>query len=340
MKFGIYPSVTRGDGDLPRLFDEVAEEARAAEASGFTWCVVGEHHQEPALASPLLTAGLIAMRTVSIHVGTAVMLLPLHHPVHVAEQAAMIQAVSRGRLVLGVGIGYQPSDFALFDTPMAQRGARFDESLELIHSCWNEAEVHHDGAHYKLDGAGLGSRPSLPIPLWIGANSEVAMARVATKGDAWLVSRTMAAAKIQEWAVRYREAARQHGRPAQVLVIRDAWVARTREEALAAYENALVASLPHYAGNEAYVAQARAILARSGGAAAADDAVILGSVDDCIEQVARWQALGVDGVLLRFRHPAAPPHGEILDAVRLFGESVIGASARGAASSPVTKTCA
>lgn len=319
--------MTRGDGDLRALFDEVCQEATAAEASGFSWCLVGEHHQEPALASPLLTAGLLAMRTRSIRVGTAVLLLPLHHPVHIAEQATMIDLLSQGRLVLGIGAGYQAKDFATFGISMRDRGALLDEGVEILRRCWSEPTVDFHGEHFQLDGVSLGARPRDPssIPLWIGANSEAALTRVAAKADAWLVSRTKPMQTIRGWSARYRAEARALGRSSQVHVIRDAWIADTRAEAVEGYEAAMRDSLACYAGNEAYVSQIEAMLAaRAGGEEPqTGDAVILGSPEQCIEQALRWKEAGVDGLVLRFRHPAGQQQRDIVNAIRLFGQTVI-----------------
>jgi probable F420-dependent oxidoreductase len=325
MKLGIYPSVTRGDGDLARLFDELCEEAVVAEESGFTWCLVGEHHQEPALSSPLLTAAMVAMRTRKIRIGTAVMLLPLHHPVHAAEQAALIDVLSHGRLVLGVGAGYQEKDFATFGVPMRNRSALLDESVEILRRYWTQSRLTFTGNHFRFEGVVPSVRPmQLPsIPIWIGANSEAALARVAAMGDAWIASRTKTIATVREWAGTYRAAARRLGKPAEVYVIRDAWIAEDRGEAIQGYERALRNSLHYYAGNEAYVRQTESMLAAraAGREPEYGDTVIVGSPDDCTTQVARWASAGVDGLLLRFRHPGGPPHSDILSAIRMFGRS-------------------
>ncbi|MBI2527883.1 MAG: LLM class flavin-dependent oxidoreductase [Candidatus Rokubacteria bacterium] len=327
MEFGIYPSVTRRGGDLRVLFEAICEEAAVAEACGFTWCLVGEHHQEQALTSPLLTAGLIAMRTRRIRVGTAVLLLPLHHPVHVAEQAALIDVLSGGRLVLGVGVGYQPKDFAAFGTTMRHRGALLDEGVEIVRRCWTERGVTFHGQHFTLEAVDLGVRPRQEPspPIWIGAGSEVGLPRVAAKGDAWLASRVTSLATIRRWASRYRDAAQRIGRPARVFALRDAWVADTRQEAATVYERAMRDSLSQYASNEAYARQMESLLATrvAGNGPEAGDHVILGTPDDCIAQIDRWEEAQVDGLLLRFRHPGGPDQREILDAVRLFGETVI-----------------
>src|SRR5947208_17126873 len=110
MKFGLYSTNAnppRGE-HLDRYIDEAIAEAQLAEASGFDSCFFGEHHQDPDgfLPSPLIVATAVAARTQRLRVGTSVILLPLHHPVHVAEDAITLDLVSRGRLIRGLRPGY------------------------------------------------------------------------------------------------------------------------------------------------------------------------------------------------------------------------------------------
>jgi alkanesulfonate monooxygenase SsuD/methylene tetrahydromethanopterin reductase-like flavin-dependent oxidoreductase (luciferase family) len=136
MKFGIYSSIANPpDGEhLDRCIDEVIAEAQLAEDSGFDACFFGEHHQDRDgfLPSPLIVATAVAAQTRRLQVGTSVMLLPLHHPVHVAEDVTTLDLVSKGRVILGVGIGYQPADFQAFAVPMEHRVALFEEGVEII----------------------------------------------------------------------------------------------------------------------------------------------------------------------------------------------------------------
>ncbi len=137
MKFGIYSSIAnppRGE-HLDRCVDEVIAEAQLAEESGFDACFFGEHHQDKDgfLPSPLIVATAVAAQTRRLKVGTSVILLPLHHPVHLAEDVITLDIVSKGRVILGVGIGYQAADFRAFAVPMEHRVALFEESVE-IHS--------------------------------------------------------------------------------------------------------------------------------------------------------------------------------------------------------------
>src|SRR5438876_9524848 len=134
MKFGLYSSIAsppRGER-LDRCIEDVIAEAQLAEASGFDSCFFGEHHQDTDgfLPSPLIVAPAVAARTRSLRMGTSVILLPLHHPVRVAEDAITLDLVSKGRLIIGVGVGYQPADFSAFNVPMKHRAAMFEEGVE------------------------------------------------------------------------------------------------------------------------------------------------------------------------------------------------------------------
>src|SRR5262245_64866592 len=140
MQFGLYSSIAsppRGE-HLDRGIEEGMAEAQLAEASGFDSCFFGEHHQDKDgfLPSPLIVCTAVAARTQKLRVGTSVILLPLHHPVRVAEDAITVDLVSKGRLVLGVGIGYQPADFRAFSVPIENRLALFEESVEILRLCW------------------------------------------------------------------------------------------------------------------------------------------------------------------------------------------------------------
>jgi alkanesulfonate monooxygenase SsuD/methylene tetrahydromethanopterin reductase-like flavin-dependent oxidoreductase (luciferase family) len=140
MKLGLYSSIAnppRGE-QLDRCIDEVTAEAQLAEASGFDSCFFGEHHQghDGFLSSPLIMATAVAPRTTRLRVGTSVILLPLHHPVHVAEDLITLDLVSKGRSIVEVGIGYQPVDFRAFSVPMEDRAGRFEESIEIRRLCW------------------------------------------------------------------------------------------------------------------------------------------------------------------------------------------------------------
>ena len=118
IKLGLYSSIAnppRGE-DMDRCVAETISEAELAEACGFHGFFFGEHHQDRDgfLPSPLVVGSAVAARTKRIQIGTSVLLLPLHHPLRVAEDVVTLEAVSGGRVALGVGIGYQEADFRAF----------------------------------------------------------------------------------------------------------------------------------------------------------------------------------------------------------------------------------
>src|SRR5688572_18188276 len=163
MRFGLYASIAsppRGE-HLDRAIDEVIAEAQLAEASGFDSCFFGEHHQDRDgfLPSPLIVATAVAARTRTLRVGTSVILLPLHHPVRIAEDVITLDLVSKGRVVLGVGVGYQAADFQAFGVPMEHRATLFEDGIEIIRRCWSGERFSFKGAHLTLENVQIAPRP-------------------------------------------------------------------------------------------------------------------------------------------------------------------------------------
>jgi probable F420-dependent oxidoreductase len=332
VKFGLYSSIAnppRGE-HLDRCIDEAIEEAQLAEMHGFDSCFFGEHHQDHDgfLPSPLIVATAVAARTRRLRVGTSVILLPLHHPVRVAEDVITLDLVSKGRVVLGVGIGYQPADFRAFAVPMEDRMARFEESLEILRLCWAGEPFSFRGKHYTLDDVQIRPRPYQKPgpPLWIGASVPAAARRAGRVADGFVGTPSTRLENAVRLADIYREAAREAGRPAEVVQMRDAWVAGTRAEADAVYGPHVMTAYRYYWENR--LAEFRELSADTEFTLQnlAPDRLILGDPETCVREFQRWQkATGATTFLLRLRHAhsGGPPHAKIMDAIRLFGERVL-----------------
>src|SRR2546428_4423851 len=209
----LYSSIAnppRGE-HLDRCVDEASAEAQLAESCGFDAIFFGEHHQDRDgfLPSPLIVASAMAARTTRLKVGTSVLLLPLYHPVHVAEDTATLDIVSHGRTILGVGLGYQPADFAMFSVPQAERVGRFEESVEIIRRCWSGERFTYAGTYYQLNDVQMLPRPlQRPAPpLWIGGWAPSPIPPAAPLGDAWKSSPSMALPPLQGLTQQDREAA-------------------------------------------------------------------------------------------------------------------------------------
>ena len=243
MKLGLSP--LQGTGS----FDETIRECERAEAAGFDSVWLGEHHNNPVLyPAPLLGLAAIAARTSRVSLGTGVLLLPLYHPMGVAEEGAMVDMISGGRLILGVGAGYAPEEFAAFGLSVKQRGSRLEEGAALLRRLWTETHVTHQGRYYHVEDATVGPRPvQQPAPpIWFGAWTAPAIDRAARLGDAWLGGPSAALTELSLCARSYRQARAEMGKePGEVAAFRYVFVADTTEQALAsagdsfiqAYEN-------------------------------------------------------------------------------------------------------
>ena len=332
MKFGLYSSIANPPQceHLDRCIDEVIAEAQLAEASGFDSCFFGEHHQDHDgfLPSPLIVATAVAARTTRLRVGTSVILLPLHHPVHVAEDVITLDLVSKGRVILGVGIGYQPADFRAFSVPMEDRAGRFEESIEILRRCWAGERFSFHGKHYTLEDVQIRPRPYQKPgpPLWIGASVAAAARRAGRIADGFVGTPSTGLANATHLADLYREAAHEARRPAEVIQMRDALVAASRAEADAVYGPHVMTAYRYYWENR--LAEFRNLSAGSEFTLdnLAPDRLILGDPQTCVRELQRWQkATGASTFLLRLRHAhsGGPPHAKIMEAIRLFGERVL-----------------
>jgi probable F420-dependent oxidoreductase len=315
---------------LERCVDETIAEAELAESCGFDAMFFGEHHQDRDgfLPSPLIVCTAVAARTTRLKVGTSVILLPLYHPIHLAEDVATLDIVSHGRAILGVGLGYQPADFNMFNVPRAERVGRFEEGVEIIRRCWTGERFSFPGTYFQIDDVQMLPRPlQRPAPpLWIGGWAPAAVRRAGHLGDAWVGGPSMALAEMKQLTETYREAAAAAGREPRVILMRDAWVASSREEAERIYGPEVMTAYQYYWRNQALAFQNIDSEAAFTLANLAEDRLILGDPDECVQQLHRWsEALGTTYVMMRLRHAhsGGPPHNEIMKAIELFGSHVV-----------------
>ena len=332
MKFGIYSSIAdppRGER-LDLRIDEVIAEARLAEEAGFDSCFFGEHHQDKDgfLPSPLIVATAVAAHTSTLNVGTSVILLPLHNPVRLAEDAVTLDLVSKGRVILGVGLGYQEADFNAFEVPIRQRVGRFEEGVEIIRHCWSGEPFSFHGEYHRLENLHVTPGPyqEPSPPLWIGASTPPGARRAGRMADGFVATPSIDLTTAVELADIYRDAAAQEGRDPVVVMMRDAWVSETSAEAAEVYGPEVIAAYKYYW--RFGLPDFRGI--RSEDEISLDNLrgnrLILGDPEECAAEFRRWsEAVGTDYFLLRLRHAhsGGPPHEKIMDAIRLFGEQVI-----------------
>jgi probable F420-dependent oxidoreductase len=136
----------------------------------------------------LMLLAFAAAHTRRIGLGTEVLVLPQRQPVLVAKQVATLDLLSGGRVRLGVGVGWQASEYHALGENFADRGKRMDEAIDLLRTCWGEEHIDFDGEFYDIHAMAM--EPKAPqaekLPVWVGGNSPRALRRAGELGDGWL----------------------------------------------------------------------------------------------------------------------------------------------------------
>jgi natural product biosynthesis luciferase-like monooxygenase protein len=175
MKFAVMTLVEQPDGKTAKeIYDQTLDIAQAAEELGFEAIWLAEHHftEYGICASIPVLGAAIAMRTSRIRIGSGICVLPFHDPRRVAEDYAMLDVLSGGRLDFGMGRGYQPAEFAAMGANMDESRGRFEESVEIIDGLWNNESFSYHGKYWNFDDLALHPRPiQQPIPMWAAAVS-------------------------------------------------------------------------------------------------------------------------------------------------------------------------
>jgi alkanesulfonate monooxygenase SsuD/methylene tetrahydromethanopterin reductase-like flavin-dependent oxidoreductase (luciferase family) len=310
---------------------ELLAEARLAETLGFDSLWVAENHASSArqCSSPFVIAGALAGATRRIRIGVF-SILTLGHPVRIAEDAATLDVMSGGRLMLCFGTGYRPEEFALFSIAMDGKGARFRECLQVVQKAWAGPFVHH-GKHFHIP-APVGDVPAevediavLPrplqttLPIWMAAFGKVSVKRAARLGypllPAALESIPELQAKYHLYHATWQEATHT-GPPAAMPLMRVVYVAPQAHIAHQEAEAGLMHTFGRYRrwGLLSNVAHDYATLAR--------DRFIVGDASQVTEEIQRYRDLfGITDLICRMSLPAVP-HEHLTRSMHLFSERV------------------
>jgi len=171
---------------LQEVYADYISDAVLAEELGFMASWYGEHHFRPCqwTGSPMLVASAVAARTTTMRVGTAVSLLPFHHPIRVAEDAAVTDILSGGRFDLGVGPGSQYEEFISFGIDPKEMNQRSWESIDWIRRAFSEpGEFDHKGTYYDIPAMTFTTKPVQdPLPIWWGGMGPLNQQRAADRG--------------------------------------------------------------------------------------------------------------------------------------------------------------
>ena len=190
-----------------------------AEQSGFDSVWLTEHHfaEDGYTPSPLVLAGAIGERTERMRIGTNLIVLPLHDPIRIAEDAATLSLLTGGRFDLGVGIGYKEEEFAAFGRELKFRPSMIEDAVEIIRRGWSGEPVNYEGKRFSLGDMAITPAPEKTPALYIGGMAPPAIDRVSRIGDGFLSTGGIG---IDD----YLEALERNGKdPAQGRVVLGCW---------------------------------------------------------------------------------------------------------------------
>ena len=298
-------------GLTPWLFDDgnlsvgFAGQAERAEALGFHSIFLPEHHfTRGAVPAPLLLLAAAAARTRTLRLGTTSYLLPLRHPLHAAAEVAVLDRISEGRVILGVGRGFRKATFTAFDVPPAEKRDRFEAALAAMRDAWEGKPVvaTEEEAALPVVLSPLPVQQPHP-PIWLAAFGPKALAQAGRLALPYLASPMEPLPQLDENLARYREACDAAGRkpPADVPIMRTVFVGED-VSVLARVSAALESQLRALAKTSSTALRSRVA------SAALDDWAIVGEAAAVRDQVAALrERFGMTHLIVRSQIPGVDP---------------------------------
>lgn len=320
--------------DLPTF----VRECQVAEDAGFVAAYTGERRgRGPAsgetgvLYNPDLLCMYGLSHTSSMIFGTHITLLPLHHPVRVAQDAAIVNAMYPGRYRLGIGAGYTEDDFRAFGVPLSERAERMRVGLEAINA-------FRHGRPYTLTGPYQGEVPELdpaipgdPVEVYVGAWSRAGVRRAARYGDGYYTGPIRTVTAEAELAELYRAECAKLGKTPRVVLMREAGIALTDEAAVAMHGDFLLRySKLYFSRGGTYEEKYEPWVNQVSGVdeitldMTRPDRYLCGSVDTWLETIESWKKIiDPDELMIRLRYFYGPDPEKVMDELRLVGKHVI-----------------
>ncbi len=232
MQIGISLTSAHAVADVRLGAQVMIERTAAAREAGLDSLFVGDHH---ATARPYYQNNAILGRLLAEWgeaPAGALYLLPLWHPVLLAEQVGTLASIARGRFVMQCAIGGGAEQFDAFGASLRTRVGAFEECLDLMRALWRGDTVSSDG-HWTIRDTRIAPVPPEPVEVWVGAQAPRAIERAARLADGFLAGPGLLLGEATEQATRYREGCARHDRPGRLAIRRDLYVGESDEEARA-----------------------------------------------------------------------------------------------------------
>src|SRR5579859_7016251 len=308
-----------------QVIGEAIHEAQLAEQQGMDAVFLAEHHFDGncVYVDPPTFASALAMVTSRIRIGFAVLQTSLYHPLRMAEQLSLLDNLSKGRLIVGLGRGslVNTHEYSGYEIDPATAQERFEEIEQILVQCWTSENVAHSGKYWNFEIPMLRPRPfTRPYPQILrSVASDASLAAQARQGRPVIMAAATAKGAARNIAT-YREAAREAGLSIDAIdqAISECWVARTVVLA-PTDEEANEVGLPYFRQMQTYrAAQSTAFEARAAKANAKPTLPVLcGSPQSMLDDFVQLRDAGIGGVIVRFRTGPMPAEFSTR-ALRLF----------------------
>jgi len=319
---------------------DITDEALYADVIGMHSAWIGEHHFNSLgiLSCPDMVLSYIASRTRNIRLAPAVTVLPLHHPIRVAEQWATLDLLSNGRVDFAAGRGYDRREYSPFGVSFEDNQGIFEEGLELVRMLWAaEGRISHRGMHYSFDDVRITPKPvQQPIPTYVGSFSKPSIELAARLGCGLIVAPFAAAISfggLKQVADLYHEACVRHGNePGRLMCSYFTHFADTQaqEEAqrirqIRYYRECAIPALPSdpktTPPSYRYFVEMVERLQKVKPEDLTENSVLLGDSSRIAETLKKVEAAGFEEVILYF-NVGLKPHAQVKDEMARFMEEV------------------
>jgi alkanesulfonate monooxygenase SsuD/methylene tetrahydromethanopterin reductase-like flavin-dependent oxidoreductase (luciferase family) len=299
MKLGLWVTAHHpADVNLSQTFRDLVEQVRLARQLGFGCIASGQHYltapYQRLQTLPLLAR--LAAEAEGMEVVTSVVLLPLHNPVDIAEQAATMDVITGGRFILGLGLGHADVEYQAFGLDRRQRVARFEEAVKVMKLLWRGGPVEHQERFFTVPATEsmVRSVQQPHLRIWVGGSSEVPIRRAARMGDAWFPNSADVEGMAQNQAL-YHSALAEYGNPVPTDFPIGNWVCLAPDEAQALAEG------------QRFLGPQR----------------IMGTPEQCVQRIREYrERLGATHLLCRVQVPGMT-QAQVLRTIRLLGEQVL-----------------
>jgi alkanesulfonate monooxygenase SsuD/methylene tetrahydromethanopterin reductase-like flavin-dependent oxidoreductase (luciferase family) len=301
-------------GDDPiRFLDQQLDLVARLSDGGWDSVFVGQHVLLDGVrkAQPFPYLARISAEAGDMRLGAAIILAALTNPVEVAETVATLDIITRGRFVLGAGLGYREVAFRAFGVEKGERVHRLETNLRVIRSLLDGEAVDLDEPWCRLEGATMVNRPVQEhVPIWLGANGDRGVARAARIADTWIINPQASMGTVMRQMEVFRATREELGltaEPSELPALKEVFCAETREEAFAIVGPHLEAKYRSYldSGQLDQLPEGEDV----GGSLErlAHRRFIIGSPDECVAEMRAWQqAVGVNHFILRTEWETMP----------------------------------